>query len=134
MAKSRASEGFMVEPARRPTHSPQHREQWLQAAKDGFVCPPLANRTIYGLILEYLWPSNYDIPGPIVTQDGLRQHVDAERAARGNGPYKDIFRRVLELQGEEGFTSIRKEGVRDQRQSLDMTAKRPPLAPPPRDV
>ena len=46
--------------------------------------------------------------------------------AREKPPYKDVFRRLRELQGEEGFTCIVKEGVKYQLQSLEMQKKREP--------
>jgi 5-methylcytosine-specific restriction endonuclease McrA len=62
----------------------------------------------------------------MLTEDDVRAAVDAYRAASGKTPYKDVFRRLRELQGDEGFTSIRKEGTRYQLQSLDVSQKREP--------
>ena len=124
----------MVEPTTRPTLSADDRRAWLHAAATGFVCPTQANKTIYSWILDKLWPEGHGIPGPVITQAELRAHVDTERAALGQERYKDIFRRVRELQGDEGFTSIRKEGERYQLQSLDVSAKRPPRGAPPKAI
>ncbi|MGH1414783.1 MAG: HNH endonuclease [Pelagimonas sp.] len=90
-----------------------------------------ANKTYYRLILDMLWPEGHGIPGPHVSQAELREAIDAARQAEGKKPYVDPFRRMRELQGEEGFTSIIKEGVKYQMTSLEVTAKREPRAKPP---
>ena len=78
--------------------------------------------------MRALWPAGHGIPGPVLTEDDVRRAVDAFRHENGEPPYKDVFRRMRELQGEEGFTSIRKEGTRYQLQSLDVSQKREPRA------
>lgn len=130
MGKSRASKGLHVSPAKTANFSAERREKWLKDASNDFVALSHANKRYYRVLLEALWPEGHGIPGPVVTQDQLRSAIDSYRAARGEGPYKDVFRRVRELQGEEGFTSIAKEGVRYQLQSLDTTTKREPRAKP----
>ena len=98
-------------------------------AENGFLASP-ANKRYYRLILELLWPANHGIPGPHVSETDLRNAVNEERAANGKAPYVDLFRRMRELQGDEGFTSIIKEGVRYQLTSLDVGSKREPRTKP----
>lgn len=77
-----------------------------------------------------MWPVGHGIPGPILSEADIRRAVDSHRASKGEGPYKDVFRRLRELQGDEGFTSIDKEGVRYQLTSLEMSTKKPPRQKP----
>ncbi|MFB2937716.1 HNH endonuclease [Aerosakkonemataceae cyanobacterium BLCC-F154] len=81
-----------------------NREEWLTNACAGFVTTKPANRNYYRLILETLWPSGHDIPGPIVLLSRIRQVIDDFRAT--DEPYQDVPRRIRELQGEEGFLGI----------------------------
>lgn len=81
-----------------------NREEWLTNACAGFVTTKPANRNYYRLILETLWPSGHDIPGPIVPLSRIRQVIDDFRAT--GEPYQDVPRRIRELQGEEGFLGI----------------------------
>jgi 5-methylcytosine-specific restriction endonuclease McrA len=126
MAKARASKGFLVTPRTTPNESEARRDKWLADAAGSFVSPSSANKLYYAVILKAFWPAGHGIPGPVLTQDDIRAAVDAFRLTRGEPPYKDVFRRMRELQGEEGFTSIIKEGTRYQLQSLDMSQKREP--------
>ena len=96
---------------------------------DGFVASA-ALKEIYGLLLHTLWPVGHGIPGPVVSEQDLRAAVNAARTAAGKGPYMDVFRRMRELQGEEGFTAIIKEGTKYQLQSLTVSPKREPRAKP----
>src|ERR1041384_3684183 len=128
MAKSRASKGLLVTPRVAPNESEARREKWLADAQATFASPSAANKLYYSVILSALWPAGHGIPGPVLTEDDIRAAVDAFRAARKEAPYKDVFRRVRELQGDEGFTSIRKEGTRYQLQSLDISQKKEPRA------
>lgn len=130
MAKSRASKGLLLPPRTTPNPSAAARSKWLESAVKGFAATSPALREIYELLLNILWPPGHGIPGPEVSEQDLRNAVDAARAAKGKGPYRDVFRRVRELQGEEGFTSIIKEGTKYQLQSLDVSAKREPRAKP----
>lgn len=134
MAKGRASKGHILLPAVAPNISAERREKWLNDAETGFVSPSAANKLYYKVILEALWPIGHGIPGPVLTQQDIRNAVDAYRAKKGENPYKDVFRRVRELQGEEGFTSIVKEGVKYQLHSLQLGSKREPRARPQSDV
>lgn len=124
--KKRGSKGLLVPPARTATHSPAARQTWLDSASAGFVCPTPANKRYYRVILERLWPAGHGLPGPHVTEDEIRAAVDRQRSAAGEEPYKDVFRRVRELQGEEGFTAIIKEGKSYQLLSTEVEAKKEP--------
>jgi 5-methylcytosine-specific restriction endonuclease McrA len=126
MAKSRASKGFLLTPRATPNESEARREKWLTEAEAGFVSPSASNKLYYAVILRALWPAKHGIPGPVLSENAIRAAVDDFRSGRGEPPYKDVFRRMRELQGEEGFTSIRKEGTRYQLQSLDVSQKREP--------
>jgi hypothetical protein len=110
--------------------SADRRQKWLDDATAAFV-GSAANKIYYRLILDMLWPEGHGIPGPHVSQSELREAIDAARRDEGKKPYVDPFRRMRELQGEEGFTSIIKEGVKYQMISLEVTAKREPRAKPP---
>jgi len=122
----RASKGHLVPPAKAMSHSAESRQKWLDAASEGFVQPTPANRRYYRAILERLWPPGHGIPGPHVTEDQIRAAIDTLRDGDGREPYKDVFRRVRELQGDEGFTSIIKEGKSYQLQSTEVGSKREP--------
>ncbi len=128
MAKSRASKGFLLTPRATPNESEARREKWLSQAEAGFVSTSPTNKLYYSVILKALWPAGHGIPGPVLTEKDVRAAIDAFRREKGELPYKDVFRRLRELQGEEGFTSIRKEGTRYQLQSLDVSQKREPRA------
>lgn len=116
----------MLPPRKIPNESEERRAAWLEDAAASFVASSAANKAIFSVILEALWPEGHGIPGPILTEDEIRNAVDAFQLARSGKPYKDVFRRVRELQGEEGFTSIRKEGTKYQLQSLEKSQKREP--------
>jgi 5-methylcytosine-specific restriction endonuclease McrA len=126
MAKSRASKGLLLSPRTIPNESAARRTKWLVDAETNFITSSPANRRYYAILLQALWPEGHGIPGPILSQNDLRAAIDEQRSAQGESPYKDVFRRVRELQGEEGFTSIVKEGIRYQLQSLEMSQKREP--------
>ncbi len=126
MPRSRASKGLLLTPREVPNESEARREKWLADAASTFVARHPVNKLYYSVILGALWPAGHGIPGPVLTEDDVRAAVDAYRAANGKTPYKDVFRRLRELQGDEGFTSIRKEGTRYQLQSLDVSQKREP--------
>jgi 5-methylcytosine-specific restriction endonuclease McrA len=126
MGTTRASKGLLLAPRTTPSESEARREKWLIDAESGFVSPSAANKLYYGVILRALWPANHGIPGPVLTESDVRAAVDAFRQKNGQPQYRDVFRRMRELQGEEGFTSIRKEGNRYQLQSLEVSQKREP--------
>jgi hypothetical protein len=126
MAKARASKGLLFPPASTQNPGAQARAQWLATAISGFVQPSAANKKIYGLLLEILWPAGHGLPGPHVTEKQIREQLDALRAAAGLASYQDVFRRLRELQGDEGFTSIIKEGTSYQLQGMTQGPKREP--------
>lgn len=80
----------------------------IDAICSGFVSPSRANREIYRVILTTLWPAGSDLPGPVIGRQALRDSVDAYRASVGKPAYMDVFRRVRELQGEEGILGLQK--------------------------
>lgn len=130
MAKARSSKALLLPPVTTANIPADARRKWIDSACAGFVSPSAANKTYYRVILEALWPEGHGIPGPHLTENDLRAAVDAFRAASDQGAYKDVFRRVRELQGEEGFTSIDKEGTKYQLKSLVIGPKREPRAKP----
>jgi hypothetical protein len=125
---TKAKMAALVAPNVSPNVSPAARAIWLAKAKESFVNPSDGNKEKYEVILQTLWPEGHGIPGPIVTQDDIRAAIDDFQNRRGDKPYKDPFRRMRELQGEEGFLCIVKEGVRYQLVSTSLTVKRTPRA------
>ncbi|WP_218082579.1 HNH endonuclease [Anthocerotibacter panamensis] len=108
-----------------------NREQWLAATCAGFVSTSGANKEYYRVVLEVLWPTGHGIPGPYVTTEQLRDAVNVYRLSRHQGgqpykPYIDVFRRVRELQGEEGVVGIGREGNTYQLVDLTLGKKRKP--------
>ncbi len=130
MAKARASKGLLYPPTTAPNPGAARRRQWLENASSAFVQPSRANKIIYAMLLEIMWPEGHGLPGPHVSEKEVRSQLDARRSSEGKAPYKDVFRRLRELQGEEGFTSIVKEGTYYQLQSLDIGPKREPRQKP----
>ena len=107
------------------------REVWLKEVCQRFVCPSDANKSYYRVLLEELWPAGHGIPGPRVKEDQLRESIDRFRKNQHSGskpykPYIDVFRRLRELQGEEGITGIGREGKTYQLVSLSLSEKRVP--------
>jgi hypothetical protein len=133
MAKARSSKGFLTKPIDQPNISAERRHKWLEDSRKGFLASP-ANKEYYSLILELLWPEGHGVPGPHISERELRTALDSARAKAGKKPYVDPFRRMRELQGEEGFISIIKEGVYYQLSSLDKGPKREPRVKPPRKM
>ncbi len=131
MVKGRASKGLLLPPSASQNISTEARLKWLEDASSFFVAPSPSNKIYYRVILDALWPDGHGIPGPALTETDIRAAIDAYRASEGKTPYKDVFRRMRELQGDEGFTSILKEGVRYQLTSLKVGVKREPRAKPP---
>lgn len=130
MAKNRASKGFLLKPLETENIAATRREKWLKDAVDNFTSVSRANKKYYEVILNALWPEGHGIPGPILSEKEIRAAVDLYRVREGKEPYKDVFRRLRELQGEEGFTCIIKEGTKYQLQSLTLSAKREPRTKP----
>ncbi len=119
--KSHARISYMplVEPNPNPDSSVD-REKWLREAAEGFVSPSRTNKEYYQVILKTLWPKGHGIPGPLVEEAKLRRAIDEYRGK----PYVDTFRRVRELQGEEGFLGIVKGGNKYQLIHTTISSKR----------
>lgn len=130
MSKSRSSKGLLLPPATHPNISDEERERWLSQSIEGFVAKGQANRNYYAVILKSLWPQGHGIPGPVLSEEDVRAAVNAYRDQNNLRPYKDVFRRLRELQGDEGFTCIVKEGTKYQLQSLTVGTKRTPRGKP----
>lgn len=122
MRQSQARQALQT-PSRRSL-SPAQRQSELDKICSAFVAPGQANRQIYKAILECLLPPGAGIPGPIVTRQDVRGAIDRIKPG-----YKDVFRRVRELQGEEGLTGIIKYGNRYQLVSVAVDVKRAPRRP-----
>lgn len=88
---------------------------------NGFVAPSQSNRQIYRAIVERLFPPGAGIPGPVVSQAEIRNAVSAIKPG-----YKDVFRRVRELQGEEALDGLVKVKTKYQLQHLAVGPKREP--------
>lgn len=114
-------------PLKTPVTTPDptiDREEWLKNAISGFVSPSATNKKYYAVILRTLWPEGHGIPGPIVDGSAIRKAIDDCHGT----PYHDPFRRVRELQGEEGFLGIIKGGNSYQLIDLSISGKRIPRA------
>ena len=101
-AKLSSKQSPLLPPATTP-NTVVNREEWLDAVSKGFVATGESLRFIYRIILETLWPDGHGIPGPIIDRTDIRAAIDS---AKGMA-YKDPFRRVRELQGDEGHPSTR---------------------------
>jgi hypothetical protein len=130
LSKSRASKGLLLPPRTNPVPDTRARGKWLRNAEAGFVAHGSALKKIYSVLLHRLWPEGHGIPGPQVTETEIRRVIDETRQAVGKKPYADPFRRMRELQGEEGFTCIIKEGKKYQIVSTQISSKREPRAKP----
>jgi hypothetical protein len=115
-----------------PTPGPNiDREAWLNEVFAGFVARTPVNKRYYRVILEKTWPPGHGIPGPLVTEQELRAAINNLRRIEriGKNPdedYLDVFRRVRELQGEEGVVGLIKEGKTYQLVDLNLAEKRVP--------
>jgi len=98
------------------------RDEWIEQAVEGFVAKGSANKVIYRIILETLWPKGHGIPGPVIDREFIISAVDS---AKGK-PYRDVFRRLRELQGDEGFLGITKQGNKYQLINLNIYPKKKP--------
>lgn len=131
--KSRGRQKFLPLAPVNATSVPNNinREIWLEEISQSFVSPSEANKSYYRVLLEELWPSGHGIPGPLIREDQLREAVDRFRrnqhtASTPYKPYVDVFRRLRELQGEEGVTGIGRSGKTYQLVSLTLSDKRVP--------
>lgn len=98
------------------------RDEWVEDATNGFITKSNSNKAIYRVILEALWPKGHGIPGPIIDRESIRNAVDE---AKGK-PYLDVFRRLRELQGDEGFLGVVKQGKQYQLIDLNIYQKKTP--------
>ena len=114
----------MLKETSRRAWSDEQRRREIDKICSGFVSPSNANKRYYRALLECLFPPGAGVPGPVVTREDLRAAVEAV-----NPDYKDVFRRVRELQGEEGLHGLVKEGARYQLQHTAISAKREPRRP-----
>jgi hypothetical protein len=120
-AKLSSKQSPLLPPATTP-NTVVNREEWLDAVSKGFVATGESLRFIYRIILETLWPDGHGIPGPIIDRTDIRAAIDS---AKGMA-YKDPFRRVRELQGDEGFKGIHQQGTKYQLVSLNVSQKKQP--------
>lgn len=98
------------------------RDEWIELAAEGFIAKSAANCQIYRVILETLWPKGHGIPGPIVDREEIRAAVSKAKGKE----YHDPFRRLRELQGDEGFLGIIKSGQKYQLIHLNISPKKQP--------
>ena len=123
--KSHARIDYNVRPSYKPNPKPDpkvNREAWIEKVSSEFVSPSAANKQYYKVILETLWPKGHGIPGPVVSKEDIRRAISAFRGK----DYMDPFRRMRELQGEEGFLGIIKVGNDYQLVDLTVSEKREP--------
>lgn len=114
-----------------PVENINIRSAWLDGVCSGFVQPSHANREYYKIVLQALWPEGHGIPGPIITEPEIRSAIDEYRKSRLKPgekiePYRDPFRRVRELMGEEGIIGIGKQGRSYQLVNTSLGEKRIP--------
>ena len=119
--KSSLNQTSFLPPRTEPTKL-QNRQKWLDAVTAGFASNSCSNKEIYRTILETVWPEGHGIPGPIVSPDEIRAAVDKMKGR----PYKDVFRRVRELQGDEGILGLIKVGSKYQLIDLNVSPKKQP--------
>ena len=106
-----------------PTPDPNiDRDAWIDKVCSEFVSPSTANKEYYRVILETLWPKGHGIPGPVISKEAIRDAISEYRGKT----YQDPFRRMRELQGEEGFLGIIKVGNDYQLVDLNVSGKRVP--------
>lgn len=114
-----------LSPPRKEVFPPKAvRDNWLETVSSNFVAKGESNRSYYMAVLTYLWPEGSGIPGPHRTEDELRKVIEATRP--GKPPYRDPFRRIREMQGEEGLVGIVHVGKKLQLISLGIAPKRIP--------
>lgn len=118
-------QGTLVHPKQTPDVNDIDRDEWINQVFEGFVASR-ANKAIYKVVLETLWPLGHGIPGPLVSEVQLREAINAHQARIGKGSYYDPFRRIRELQGEEGVLGIIKQGKTYQLIELIVQPKRIP--------
>lgn len=77
-AKLSSKQSPLLPPATVP-NTVVDRQEWLDAASNGFVASGKSLRSIYRIILETLWPEGHGIPGPIVDRKDIRAAIDAAK-------------------------------------------------------
>jgi hypothetical protein len=117
--KARRKQSVLLPPNPKP-NALVDRDEWIEKAAIGFIAKSNSNKVIYKVILETLWPKGHGIPGPVIDRDSIRRAVDE---AKGK-PYLDVFRRLRELQGDEGFLGVVKQGNQYQLIDLNIYAKK----------
>lgn len=116
------------------------REEWIDFVCTNFVSRSETNRAYYRVILETLWPQDHGIPGPHIREQDIRDAIDNYRRSKHRNPeepyrpYVDVFRRLRELQGEEGVIGITKQGNTYQLINLELGPKRVPRTGLPQKV
>jgi hypothetical protein len=131
--KSKARQKFLplAEPAPTNNIDAAERDCWIDKLCNEFVQPSMANKMYYRVVVQLLWPEGSNIPGPHVTEDQIRNAIDQYRKENNfgrdpNKPYIDVFRRVRELQGEEGLVGVARQGKVFQLVDLELGPKRVP--------
>jgi hypothetical protein len=131
--KSKARQKFRALEAPHPAENftTEEREKWFSDLVAGFVQPSKANKAYYKVVAELLWPDGHGIPGPHVTESDIRSAINRFRKENDSGKdprgeYVDVFRRVRELQGEEGLTGVARGGKTYQLVDLAIGPKRVP--------
>lgn len=110
-----------LKPPSKGAFSAGDRASQIDKICNAFVAPGNANRELYRIILECVFPLGAGIPGPLVSESDIRAAINAVRPG-----YKDVFRRVRELQGEEALEGLVKVGRQYQLQHLAIGQKREP--------
>jgi len=127
-SKARIRQSVLLPPNPEP-NALVDRDEWIAQAAKGFVAKSHSSKVIYRVILEALWPKGHGIPGPVIDRETIRKAVDE---AKGR-PYLDVFRRLRELQGDEGFRGVVKQGIQYQLIDLNVYAKKTPRTALPGD-
>jgi len=127
-SKARIKQEILLPPNPEP-NALVDRDDWIDQTTKGFVTKSHANKEIYRVILEVLWPKGHGIPGPVIDRESIRKAVDE---AKGK-PYLDVFRRLRELQGDEGLLGVVKQGFQYQLIDLNIYAKKMPRTSLPDD-
>jgi hypothetical protein len=105
---------------------PNDRDRIIEEICAGFISPTPANHLYYRVIIETLWPPGTGLPGPLRTRQELRDAINNKRQKLGKPPYNDPFRRLRELQGEEGVLGIGKVGASYRMDHAEVSEKRFP--------
>ena len=130
-SKARQKFRALTEPSKTLNVSSAERQQWLKDLCEGFVQPSSANKAYYRVVVEKLWPKDSGVPGPWISEDDIRNAINEFRITNNFGkdphkPYVDVFRRVRELQGEEGLIGVARQGKYYQLVDLKIGKKRVP--------